>query len=309
MNALITGGTGFIGSHLTESLAAEGHTVTVVDNYETSRRDALSSPPESVEIVEADIRDRQTLAETFDAANPSVVIHCAASYDEPENWTRDASVNVEGTVNVVQESERLDVDRLVYFQTALCYGTIPREQPVTLDHPLEPDVSYAISKTAGEQYISASDLSFVSFRLANFYGPRNLSGPIPTFYKRLSEGKSCFVTDTRRDFIFIDDLVPLVMQAVAGRGEGHYHVSTGEDSAIKEVYQAVADRLGVDMDVEERPRAEDDAPTLLLDPSRTHEDFEWDPTTSLEEGVARTIDWYEEHGVEQTYTHLNRDEE
>ena len=83
------------------------------------------------------------------------------------------------------------MERLLYFQTALCYGTQPIEQPITLDHPIRPDSSYAISKTAGEQYIELSGLDFVSFRLANAYGPRNISGPLPTFYHRLTEGKPC----------------------------------------------------------------------------------------------------------------------
>ena len=95
----------------------------------------------------------------------------------------------------------------------------PLEQPITLAHPIRPEgSSYAISKTAGEQYIALSGLDFVSFRLANAYGPRNLSGPLPTFFQRLTQGKPCFVMDTRRDFIFVDDLVDVVVKAIDGEG-------------------------------------------------------------------------------------------
>jgi nucleoside-diphosphate-sugar epimerase len=142
-----------------------------------------------------------------------VVVHAAAAYKDPGDWQEDVASNVVGTVNVVKASERAGVGRLVYFQTALCYGLHPVEQPITLSHPVRPEgSSYAISKTAGEDYIGLSALDFISFRLANAYGPRNLSGPLPTFYHRLTSNKPCFVMDTRRDFIFVDDLVDCVMR-------------------------------------------------------------------------------------------------
>ena len=215
--------------------------------------------------------------------------------------------NALGTANVVKATLAAGVQRLIYFQTALCYGTRPLEQPITLDHPIRPDSSYAISKTAGEQYIELSGLDFVSFRLANAYGPRNISGPLPTFYQRLTEGKPCFVMDTRRDFIYVDDLVDVVMQAVVdGTGHGHYHVSTGSDYAIKELFDATVDALGIELDedVEVRPRGEDDAYTILLDPSRIRADFGWDVTVAAPAGRRAAIGYYREHGISETYTHL-----
>ena len=134
------------------------------------------------------------------------MVHAAAAYKDPDAWGADVLTNALGTVNVVKAAQATGVERLLYFQTALCYGTTPTEQPVTLDHPIRPDSSYGISKTAGELYIELSGLDFVSFRLANAYGPRNISGPLPTFYHRLTEGKGVFVMDTRRDFIYVDDL-------------------------------------------------------------------------------------------------------
>lgn len=308
MTTLITGGTGFIGSHLAETLQERDEHVVVVDNYATSRRDALANAGERLELREMDITDETAMGKLFDEAEPDRVVHCAASYNDPDAWARDLNVNAQGTVNVVRGALDHDVTRFIYFQTALCYGNYPEEQPITLDHPLNPESSYAISKTTGEQYIALSGLDFVSFRLANIYGPRNLSGPIPTFYQRLSQDKSCFAVDTRRDYIYVDDIVPFVLKALEGQGEGYYHISTGSDYAIKDVYSAVADALGVDEPVEERPRGEDDAPTILLDPSRTKEDFGWEATTPLKEGIRKTVEWYEDHGVGQTFTHLRHED-
>ena len=161
----------------------------------------------------------------------------------------------------------------MYFQTALCYGLHPLEQPITLDHPLRPeDSSYAISKTAGEYYVRLSGLDWVSLRLANAYGPRNVSGPLPTFFSRLTNDQSVFVMDTRRDFIYVQDLIDLVVAALdAGGKGGAYHASSGSDYSIKELLDATVSALGLDPapEVDVRDRNPDDAFTILLDPSRS----------------------------------------
>jgi UDP-glucose 4-epimerase len=306
MKVLITGGSGFVGSNLADRLLDQGHEVLVIDNYATGRRDNLA-PREGLKVIEDTIADAHAVSRAFESFSPDHVVHAAASYKDPENWVEDARTNVEGTVNIVRAARHAEVGRVVYFQTALCYGTRPIEQPITLGHPIRPDSSYAISKTAGEQYIELSGVDFVSFRLANAYGPRNVSGPLPTFFHRLTEGRPCFVMDTRRDFMYVDDLVEIVIRALNGEGSGHYHVSSGSDFAIKELFDATVAALGIELDdeVEVRPRNPDDAYTILLDPSRTHADFPgWRVSTPLQAGVARTVSYYREHGIEETYTHL-----
>lgn len=286
---------------------AEDHEVLVIDNYATGRRDNLAER-DGLTIVEDTIEDADAVLETFEGFSPDFVVHAAAAYKDPDAWRRDVMTNALGTVNVVRAAQATGAERILYFQTALCYGTTPTEQPVTLTHPIRPDSSYGISKTAGEQYIELSGLDFVSFRLANAYGPRNISGPLPTFYQRLTEGKPVFVMDTRRDFIFVDDLIDVVMQAVIeGTGQRHYHVSSGSDFAIKELFDATIAALPevqLDQEVEVRPKGADDAYTILLDPSRIRQDFGWEPKTSLEDGVRRAIEYYRERGISQTFTHL-----
>jgi UDP-glucose 4-epimerase len=309
MKILITGGGGFIGSNLADRLLAEGHEVLTVDNYATSRRDNLT-PQDRLTIVEGSIAEEAFFNGVVDDFGPEAIVHAAASYKDPDAWEEDARTNALGTAIVVKAAERAQVKRFIYFQTALCYGVKPEEQPITLNHPLRPyDSSYAISKTAGEDYIRLSSLPWVSFRLANVYGPRNLSGPLPTFFSRLTQDKACFVTDTRRDFLFVTDLVDVVVKAIDGAGSGAYHVSSGTDVAIKDLFDATTSALGLgSIDVEVRPRAADDAESILLDPSRTNADFDWQTSVSLQDGVAQAIAWYQEHGIEQTYTHLKEEE-
>ncbi len=307
MKVLITGGAGFIGSHLADRLLARGDQVLVLDNYATGRRDNLAPQP-ALRVEEGTIADADWVNRLFDEFHPDTVVHAAASYKDPHNWAEDARTNAVGTAIVVQAAERLAVRRLIYFQTSLCYGLQPLEQPITLKHPILPQgSSYAISKTAGEYYIQLSKLDYISFRLANAYGPRNLSGPLPTFYHRLTTGKPCFVMNTRRDFIYVNDLVDVVMMALDGRGRrGVYHVSSGSDYSIKELFDATVKALGIRLDrpVEVRERNPDDVFTILIDPSETNRDFGWKTSTPLETGVARAIAWYQAHGITQTFTHL-----
>ena len=307
MRVLITGGAGFIGSHLADRLLERGDDVVVIDNYATGRHDNLTPHPQLL-VVQGSIADEAVVAEAFAAGAPDVVVHAAAAYKDPDDWEEDSRTNVLGTANVVKATQAAGSRRLIYFQTALCYGLQPLEQPITLDHPVRPEgSSYAISKTGGEQYVALSDLDWVSFRLANAYGPRNISGPLPTFFSRLTNDKSVFVMDTRRDFIFIGDLTDCVMKAIDGEGRsGPYHISSGSDYSIKELYDATIKALELDTldEVEVRPRNPDDAPTILLDPSQTERDFDWRVTTPLEEGVGRAIDYYRAYGIEETFTHL-----
>lgn len=231
-----------------------------------------------------------------------VIYHCAASYRDRGAWEQDARTNVLGTIAVVREALRSNA-RLIYFQTSLCYGPHP-VSPVTIDAPLDPHGSYPVSKTAGEAFIRDSGLDYVSLRLANIYGPRNLSGPIPTFYQRLTEGKPCTVVDSRRDFVFVDDLVWVAVKA-AEQGSGAYHVSSGTDYSIGEVYEAVRSALNIDAP---QPalvhRGPDDVATLLLDPIETEMEFGWTAQTPLSDGIARAVAWYREHPVTETFTHL-----
>lgn len=311
MKILITGGAGFIGSTLADRLLAAGDEVLVIDNYATGRRDNLV-PNDKLTVIEGTIADADLVNKTFTDFGPDVVVHAAASYKDPENWVEDIMTNALGGVNVARASQAVKVKRIIYFQTALCYGLKPVEQPITLTHPLfsggyEGGSSYAISKTSAEQYIELSGLNFISFRLANAYGPRNLSGPLPTFFHRLTNDKPCFVMDTRRDFIFVNDLVDAVVKAVAGAGDpGYYHISTGSDYSIKELFDAAVKALGIKLekDVEVKARGEDDVFTILIDPSKTEKAFDWKASTPLEDGIKKAIDWYKEYGITQTFTHL-----
>lgn len=312
MKVLITGGAGFIGSHLADKLLANGEKVLVIDNYTTGRRDNLT-PHKNLIVIEGSITDKHLVKRIFAKFKPDCVVHAAASYKDPNNWQEDAMTNVLGTIYVVEEAKTQKVKRLIYFQTSLCYGLKPLAKPITLGHPLfsggyAGGSSYAVSKTAAELYIELSGIEFISFRLANVFGPRNLSGPLPTFFHRLTNKLPYTVADTRRDFLYIGDLIEVVTKALGGMGKpGHYHVSSGKDYAIKELFEAVVKAMGIKLKdkVLVKARSKHDAETILLDPYITNRDFKWKTKAIFEEGVKAAVEWYKKHGVTQTFTHLN----
>jgi nucleoside-diphosphate-sugar epimerase len=309
MKVLVSGGCGQVGSHVTELLLARGDEVLAIDNLATGRREHLAEAS-GLRLVEGSIADRGLVNQLFAEFRPDVVVHTAASYKDPDDWYNDSLTNVVGGANLIHAAKHAGVERFVYFQTALCYGVKPLQQPIRLDHPKNPaNSSYAITKTAAEDYLEISGLDYVTFRLANVIGPRNVSGPLPIFFQRLTEGKKCFVTTARRDFVYVGDLARTVVAAVGGKGHGTYHFSTGADVAIKELYDAVVNALALNTypEPEVRPIAPDDAPTILLDPSRTFEDFGEIEFTPLEITVGRAVAYYRDWGVHGGYTHLRHD--
>lgn len=310
MKILITGGLGQIGSHVAEMMLERGDDVLVIDNLATGRREHLADHPRLRVVVDT-IADQNLISRLFEEFQPAAVVHAAASYKDPDDWYNDTLTNCLGGANIVDAAKRHGVSRFVYFQTALCYGLKPLEQPITLNHPRKPEgSSYAISKTTNELYLELSGIDYVTFRLANVVGPRNVAGPLPIFYQRLKDGKKCFVTKSRRDFVFVKDLARTVLKACDGVGHGAYHFSSGGDVAISELYDAVVKA----MELPDYPEPEihelgpDDVASILLDPSRTFEDFGEMSFTPIQQTVREAIAYFQQHGTLGEYTHLRIEE-
>jgi UDP-glucose 4-epimerase len=310
MKVLITGGCGQIGSHVAELFLERGDSVMAIDNLATGRREHLKDHPNLNVIIDT-IADKKLVDNTVKEFQPDAIVHTAASYKDPDDWYNDTLTNCVGGSNIVNAAKQYGVKRFIYFQTALCYGVKPMQQPIRLDHPKFPaNSSYAITKTANEDFIEISGIDFVTFRLANVVGPRNVSGPLPIFFQRLKDGKKCFVTKARRDFVYVMDLAKNVVKACDGMGSGAYHFSSGTDVAIKELY----DEVVAAMNIKEYPEPDvlelgpDDAPSILLDPSRTFQDFGEIKFSPLKDTVSAAIDYFTEFGTLGEYTHLKHEE-
>ena len=307
VRVLITGGAGCLGSNIVEHLLPQGHEILVIDNFATSRREGL---PEStgLKVVEATINNRPAVFELFEDFRPSHVIHAAASYKDPNDWAADIDTNCHGTVNVACAAQDLGVEKFINLQTVLVYGR-PQNIPIPIDHPLNPTTSYGISKLAGENYISmlGEQLPVISLRIANVIAPRLCIGPIPTFYTRLKQHKGCYCTESVRDFLDIADFLSLLDHVLHEPiPSGAYNVSTGLGHTVKEIFDATTQYLGIELKdpVPIVPVGDDDIATVILDPSYTEQTMGWRAKIRFEDSLRSMLEWYDEHGVTDVYSHL-----
>lgn len=308
MRVLITGGAGMVGSHVAELLEARGDEVIIVDNFATGRPEHLLNLKTQYKFEDSIANESLYAQLSSQFSNIDVIVHTAASFANGNDWSDHINTNVLGTALITRLAQKFNC-RLIYFQTALCYGDDPTIQPVPLEYPRQPMASsYAISKTAGEFYIEQSGVDFVTFRLANIVGPRNLSGPLPIFYKRISAGEKCVIANAKRDFIDVRNLATVVLQAIDGRGNGAYHFSSGKDVQIIDLYKKVVTAMRLDFEPEYdfQENAAGGPPSILLDPTRTYSDFEMPTLNSIEDTVSGAISYYEKFGVTREVTHLKK---
>lgn len=306
MRILVTGGAGCLGSNLIEHWLPQGHDILAIDNFATGKRETLPRSLPRLTLMEGSIGDRSLVDRAFADFRPTHVIHSAAAYKDPDDWREDVATNVLGSVNVLSAARAAKVERFINFQTALCYGA-PERLPIPVDHPCRPIASYGISKTAGEAYVAAGGVPFVSVRLASVIGPGLTIGAIPTFYQRLNTGKAVFCTTAVRDFLAMSDFLRFIDLAMTTGGPtGIFNLGPGRGHSIKDVLVAVAAALGrpVPDPIDIRPVGADDIETVVLDPSATTAAFGWQAQVPFENAIAEMVRWYDAHGISAIHTHL-----
>jgi len=309
MKIFIAGGAGFIGSHIADRLIEDGHEVMIFDNFSSGSRSTVRD--NRIVTVEGDIRDRSEVKYVMQGFRPDILIHCAYEpIKHPVIEYNDVMTSVAGTVNLIDSAKEVNVKRIIYFQTVLIYGPAKDEKMITVDAKTDPRASYAISKLCAEHYIRNSGIDFISFRLANHYGPRNLTGAFPVFFKKIMAGETCTIMNERRSFVYISDLVNLVEKAIDTKyPSGIYHVSSLNDYSILEIFKWVyflTTSYIFDYTKHNHTIREPDPGSMevmLLDWSKTKEVFDWEPVVTMQEGIGKTIAWYKENGVEKTFTH------
>ncbi|HKD94102.1 MAG TPA: NAD-dependent epimerase/dehydratase family protein [Gaiellaceae bacterium] len=296
MRAIVTGGAGFIGSHLVDALLARGDEVHVVDNLSTGSPENF---PSAATLHELDIRD-EALEQLVARLRPEVVFHLAAQADVGTSVERpafDAEVNVVGTVCVL-EAARASGARVVFTSSGgAIYGEC--ERPAREDDEPQPLSPYAASKLAGEEYLATWNRLYhaghVSCRLANVYGPRQLptleGGVIAIFLDRLRDGQETEIFgdgNQTRDFVYVGDVVRALIAAAAAPEGGVYNVGSGVETAVSELHRLCAEVAGV----EQKPRFSAARPGDLrhsvTDPSQAARDLGWRAETTLAEGLAET---------------------
>ena len=304
MRALVTGGSGFIGSNLVDALVARGDEVVVIDNLSTGRRENLDGAlAGGAELVELDIRERDAVAKAVARVEPEAVFHLAAQIDVRKSMADpalDARINVEGTINVLDAARKAGVPRVVNTSTGGAIygeaGTIPTPE----DHPAAPEAPYGQSKLSAEGYCELAarlhGLSTVSLRYANVFGPRQdplgEAGVIAIFCGKLIDGGTPTVYGDglqTRDYVYVGDVIEANLAAVGSRATGPFNVGTGVETSVLDLVSALGEQTDRPFGPQMEPERPGEVRHSAVDSARAREELGWEPKVGLDEGLDRTL--------------------
>jgi UDP-glucose 4-epimerase len=296
MRAIVTGGAGFIGSHVVEALLARGDEVHALDDLSKGTRERVAG---GAELHVADIRDPDAV---FDAVRPDAVFHLAAQADVRTSVERpdfDADVNVIGTTRILEAARRHDA-KLVFSSTGgAIYGEC--DEPAAESAPRRPLAPYGTSKLCGEEYLATWNRLYgtrhVSLRFGNVYGPRQEphgeAGVVAIFMGLLRDGGTPTIFgdgSQTRDYVFVLDVVDAMVRALDHEG-GVLNIGTGTETSVLELYEAVQEVAGVRREATLAPARLGELQRSVLDASLAARELGWRPARSLAEGLAETWRW------------------
>jgi UDP-glucose 4-epimerase len=305
MKALVTGGAGFIGSHLVDALVERGDDVVAVDNLSTGRRENLATATgKGAELVEGDITDPSIVAAEFERTRPEVVFHLAAQMDVRRSVTDpvfDMNVNVGGTINLLEAARLMDSPRFVFASTGgAIYGEgqgleLPLDETATC----RPDAPYGQSKFAAEGYASLYGrlfgLSTTALRLGNVYGPRQdplgEAGVVAIFCGALLTGGTPRVFGDghqTRDYVYVDDIVAAFLAAAAADSTGTYNVGTGVETSVLDLGKLIGEACDRPFEPEMAPPRAGEVQRIAIDSGRATTDLGWRAQTPLVDGLRET---------------------
>ncbi len=314
MKILITGGAGFIGSHIVDALISKGHSPVVVDDLSSGRKENL---PSEVRLHVVDICDRSSLQEVFEQEKPDMVCHQAAQMSvglSVKQPSFDAQVNIMGLLNTLELAQKYQVQKFVFASSGgVLYGNVT--EPVAEDYPANPISPYGISKWAGERYLrffsQEHGLKTVALRYANVYGPRQNphgeAGVVAIFSERMLRGESTTINGDGnyiRDYVYVEDVARANLLALTEESpqlHSAYNVGTGRPtdvnelaSRLKELCKRELKKRGdtVVPPSEHGPARAGDLRSNLIDASRLRDVWGWSPQVDLEEGLELTVNWF-----------------
>ncbi len=303
MNALVTGGAGFIGSNLVRLLVSHGHDVTVLDNLSSGYRRNLDSVPPGFRFLEGDVRDADAVRQAMSDAE--VVFHLAASVGNARSIADpicDAQVNVIGTLIVLEEARRAGVRKLVFSSSAGIFGEL-RTLPIREDHPAEPRSPYGASKLAAEKhclvYDHLYDIEVVCLRYFNVYGVNQRFDPygnvIPIFAHQLLHRQPLVIYgdgDQTRDFANVRDVAIANYKAAMTPGaKGAFNIGSSTRVTVNELVRLLEDAFGTQAQVKHAPPRPGDVRDSLADISSAQAAFGFEPAVTLNEGLREYADW------------------
>ncbi|MFC2162822.1 NAD-dependent epimerase/dehydratase family protein [Candidatus Altiarchaeota archaeon] len=302
MRVLVTGGAGFIGSNIVDLLIASGHDVAVVDNLSTGKRENLDP---SAEFHEVDITG-DALDDVFAKVKPEAVIHEAAQInvrDSVENPAFDASVNVLGSINLLECLRRHDVGKIVYASSGGAVYGEPEQNPCDESHSINPLCPYGASKYAVEKYLFIYNVNYgidyTILRYSNVYGPRQdplgEAGVVAIFTNKMLAGQSPMIFgdgDQTRDFVYVGDVAQANLLALNAKTEDRiFNIGSGVESSVNDVTGHLLELTGSKANPEHGPEVKGEVRNICLDIGRARSQLAWDPKVGLGHGLKMTVEW------------------
>lgn len=300
----MTGGAGFIGSHLVDLLVEHGHHVHVIDNFSTGSEDNLKQHS-LIDVSRADVRT-SAAAEIVEKVKPEVIFHLAAQIDvrsSVQDPVADAEANILATIRLAEAAKNAGTRKIVHTSSGGAIYGVSEDFPIPETRPADPSSPYAASKLAGEYYLNVYrhlyglECSFIA--PANVYGPRQNAhgeaGVVAIFAKNLLAGEPTRIfnggTNTR-DYVYVGDVARAFLLA-ADKGDGlRFNIGTSVETTDRRLHSIVAKHAGAPDQPEDCPPRLGDVPRSALDYTRAQHVLGWTPTVDLEEGVKRTVEYF-----------------
>jgi len=301
---LVTGGAGFIGSHVVDAYIAAGHEVAILDNFSTGQVGNVNT---AAAVHRVDLRDQPRVEQTVSEFRPEVVNHHAAQSEVPKSVADpafDAAVNIVGALNLLKAGAAHGVRKVIFSSTGGALYGEPDVVPADEDHPVRPLSPYGTSKFAFEQYLGmfrrTFGLDYTVLRYANIYGPRQdfyaeEGRVIAIFASRMLEGKPVTIDGTgeqSRDMLHVGDVATANLAALEHGSAGTFHVSTGIPVSINDLFRKLALLTDYRLEPNYGPSRQGDVYRIALDNTRAREHLGWEPRVSLEEGLSLTVDYF-----------------
>lgn len=301
MKVLVTGGCGFIGSHIVDKLIGEKHDVYVVDNLVSGHKKNLDP---RVQMMDCDINS-DLMEKVIQDFQPEAIIHQAAQVSVAHSindMLYDENVNIRGTVNLIDLAKKYGIKKMVFASSAAVYGN-PVSLPVDLTHPTNPLSPYGVSKLSVEYYLKMASqtfgLDYTILRYANVYGPRQDAhgegGVIAIFSDCLANGKAPTIFgdgEQTRDFVYVEDVADANVRALTMGHNQTLNVSSGEEITVNKLFETMQEAAGTSLEVNYKEERSGDIRKSVLCNKVTQEQLNWNPETSLLEGLQNTLNFY-----------------
>ncbi len=305
MKAVVTGGAGFIGSHIHEKLIELKHDVLVLDNLSTGKKENIHP---KAWFVNCDMCDREGIQRVFDIFMPDVVFHLAAQNEVPYSMTHpyeDANTNIIGMMNLLEAAKRYK-SKIIYSNTGgASYGDVPADSfPILEDEPvIKPTSFYGVSKSCAELYLklygNLYDIPWVSFRYPNVYGPRQDGnrevGIVAMFTQKLLDDEIPTINGDglhSRDYIYVSDVVDANIAAMTYGQNDYFNIATGVPTTNNKVFKVLKDKLKTKIKPVYGPDRPGDARYNYLSPAKAEKSLHWKAKVSFEQGIDLTINYY-----------------